>query len=540
MCMKIPLMKSLPDFIRNLVLRAMFFALRWETEFTPCTGITAVVRQERKAFSKQGIIIAPWHSRMKEAKTALASATVKSCGDVFTVEVAMGITARVQVFVALQNECQPVIFLGVEGFFRGVEHPYDTTGLGADAIVFAQVVDEFLRLAGARPHQWIWGADWETCPALRLLKSKHHTALHIHNIVDASIGTEAPHFRFPVADNFLRESVLQVALRDVDVAATVNRGFTWSLRNELVYTRHYARHLQHLLDRIVPVENGTFVPLTPELHNLAEELTANITRGRKTLQRFKQAARNRLPEEIKRAAEDKALITLMGRRVAQKLHEVGIASARALLRQDPAFPAFWFFATVPGDQTSSRRLDEIASFCAEFPENAAYSDGRLPYFSDLFSSADFNFMSSITEPHGGCFQAAVVPIVRAIDGLAAQVCGFQPTGRAAFLNQMWHGSRAPAGWSVREDAAASDDVTAEELWQLVDGHATNENPTFRRMTEAFANATRHAVHIWRTQPDVFAEITREALHAQIGRSWEINYGGMFSHIAAANVRRPLF
>lgn len=518
----------------------MFFALRWETEFTPCTGITAVVRQERKAFAKQGMIIAPWHSRMKEAKAALESGAVKNCGELFAVEVAMGITARVQVFIATQYECQPIIFLGVEGFFQGVEHPYDTPSLNGDTIVFAQIVDEFLRLAGARPHQWIWGADWQCGPTLQRLRPRHHTALHIHNIVDASIGPEIRHFSFQNADGFLHGSVLQVALRDVDVIATVNRGFAWSLRNELIYTRHYAKHLQHLLERVVPVENGTFVPLTPELLRITEELTASITQGSKALQQFKQAARNRLPEKIRRAANGKALIILMGRRVAQKLHEVGISSARALLQRDPSFPAFWFFATVPGDQTSSQRLEEILNFCSEFPENAAFSDGRLSYFSDLFSAADFNFMPSITEPHGGCFQAAVVPIVRAIDGLAAQVCGFQPTGQAALLNRMWHGSRPASGWTAREDAAISDDLTAEELWGLVAGRPTMENPAFRRMTEAFANVTWQAVQIWQNQPDVFAEITREALITQIGRSWEINYGGMFSHIAAANVRRPLF
>jgi hypothetical protein len=229
----------------------------------------------------------------------------------------------------------------------------------------------------------------------------------------------------------------------------------------------------------------------------------------------------------------------MGRRVAQKLHEAGVSSARALLREDPAFPAFWFFATVSGDATSSQRLEEIIRFCAEFPNNAACSDGRLPFFDDLFSAADFNLMSSMTEPHGGCFQAAAVPIVRAIDGLAAQVPGFKPTGRAALLNRMWHGSRFPAGWSVREDTAESEDATAQELWQLATGRPDTTNPTFRRMIEALAKGIRQAVQIWRTEPTIFAQITREVLRAQIGRSWEITYGSMFSQVAAATLRRPL-
>src|SRR5271165_3499014 len=57
--------------VQRLAGRCQFYLLRWETEFTPCTGITAVTRQERRFFGHQGMMIAPWQSRMPAAKAAL-------------------------------------------------------------------------------------------------------------------------------------------------------------------------------------------------------------------------------------------------------------------------------------------------------------------------------------------------------------------------------------------------------------------------------------------------------------------------------------
>ena len=57
--------------VQKLAHRCQFYLLRWETEFTPCTGITAVTRQERRFFGHQGMMIAPWQSRMPAARAAL-------------------------------------------------------------------------------------------------------------------------------------------------------------------------------------------------------------------------------------------------------------------------------------------------------------------------------------------------------------------------------------------------------------------------------------------------------------------------------------
>lgn len=57
--------------VQRLAHRCQFFPLRRETEYTPCTGITAVARQERRSFGNRGMTIAPWQSRMPAAGAAL-------------------------------------------------------------------------------------------------------------------------------------------------------------------------------------------------------------------------------------------------------------------------------------------------------------------------------------------------------------------------------------------------------------------------------------------------------------------------------------
>src|SRR3982751_1052237 len=62
--------------VQRLAGRCQFYLLRWETEFTPCTGITAVTREERRNFGSRGVMIAPWEPRMPAARTALEQGRV--------------------------------------------------------------------------------------------------------------------------------------------------------------------------------------------------------------------------------------------------------------------------------------------------------------------------------------------------------------------------------------------------------------------------------------------------------------------------------
>ncbi len=120
----------------------------------------------------------------------------------------------------------------------------------------------------------------------------------------------------------------------------------------------------------------------------------------------------------------------MGRRVAQKQHDLLVESTRMLLRNDPDLPLFVYFATTPGDPGSAARQQRIAELQAEFPRNTAFVDGRISNFEALMQAADYNCMPSLYEPHGGAYEGTVVPIARAVDGLAEQICAWKPRGRA--------------------------------------------------------------------------------------------------------------
>jgi len=71
----------------DLVRRANFVLLRYETEHVPCTGITAVTRQERRAF-RGGLMIAPWHERLDDARNSTAQRKVVETEWSFSVSVA--------------------------------------------------------------------------------------------------------------------------------------------------------------------------------------------------------------------------------------------------------------------------------------------------------------------------------------------------------------------------------------------------------------------------------------------------------------------
>jgi glycogen synthase len=531
--------RALPPLLKQILQSATFIAPRWETEFTPCAGVTAVGRQERKAFAKFGVVIAPWEPLMVEAQAALASGRVRETQAEFAVEVAYGITARVRILLAEEGDREPIIYLAVAGFFQGKESPYDTTSLKEDTVVFALAVAELLKQASLRPQQWIWCVDWETVPAMILLKKRHHVALHIHNILDTYLGHTVQHFAFPDRRFLEHASVLKAGLREADVVAGVNQGFVWSLQNELIYTQVMAAHLQNELRAAVPVMNASFVSLTPELAQVQTEMELKLSDGFKTLQALKEEARRRLPREIQERIRGKALAVAMGRRSPQKLHEVAVSSARILLHRTQNAPVFWLFATVPGDAGSDARLEMIRKFCADVPTHAAYTDKSIPFFNDLLMAADFNLMPSLYEPHGGCFQAAAVPVVRAIDGLAAQVPGYLPTGVAAALSQRWHQGVPAAGWTVREEPQQSAEQAATDIRQILSNDTPADNLTIQELSSRFADVLNHALNVRERQPEIFAAIVRETLRSQKQRSWEINYGGMFSHIAAAQLRRPL-
>ncbi len=530
---------SLTERLREFLAAVSFVSLRFETHLTACAGLAAVQREESRTFPRHGLTLAPWPAETTAAQAALATGAVVPLDGHFTLALGPGCTRTLRVLAALLPGEQPILFLDVEGCFRGRPFVYDTPELGADALVFGLAVEAVLRHGRLRSDQWIWGADWETAPALLLLQPRHLCALHLHNIFDRWLGDLLPRFTLPagVAAALERDTVLAATLPRVEVVAGVNRGFCRALTRHPIYTHVLAPHLQPWLGGIVPVENANFGELPAALVDLHVELGLDRHKAGMAYAKRVATTRRALPAGLPKIPFSSALVLVMGRRAVQKGFDVAIAAIRGLLAANPRFSGYFFFATLPGDGHSDRLLAEIRALHAAFPRSVGWSDGRLAGYAELAAAANFILMPSLYEPHGGCFSGTAVPIASG-EGPEAQIAGW-PLRGAAVSQRLWHGEREPSGFAVSPPLPRDPAVAARHLRELLDGAPVAGNPVFGAMVAEFTHAIAAAVELWRDDPPVFAGLVREALGAQQERSWAINYGGMFSHVAAAQARRGL-
>lgn len=521
---------------------AQFFMLRYETEFTPCTGITAVTKQERRNF-KRGIMIAPWCPKLKRDKpqdNPITSGKVKPTDWTFKVN---GRHCRVLVST---DEFAPILFLAIDGCFEGVETPYDVPlpSLREDTLWFGLAVDELLK-AAASPQQFVWAADWETVPAMVLARNRHHVSLTLHNTFDECLVNEIKPFG-KVFSLFGAErkndgikTALEIGMELADVITTVNRGFAYGMHSEAIQTRVMAPHLQALMGRVVGINNAAFTKLDNALQTLKQRLIEDPETARKELFISQSEARKLLPAEISGKCGDKVIVISMGRRVAQKLHDVMVESTRQLLRKNKDLPLFVVFTTVHGDSGSPARLERMQALAREFPDNVACLDGRLTFFSEMMRAADYNCMPSLYEPHGGAYEGTVIPIARAVDGLAEQICGLNPVGEAAKMNDIWHpANEAPGGLLFREGGKTTAG-RVKDLAALLSQSPSPNNKLFKEMTAALCEVLLQAVELRLMQPEKYAELVLAAIEKQEGSSWEVNLGGMLALIEEARLKRKI-
>lgn len=527
--------------------QARFIMLRFETPLTRCTGITAVNQQERLHFH-EGVTVAPWCPALEHgdpASSPLRAGLVRRSGWEFPVN---GATCRV---LESTDASGLIIFLEIEGRFRGRKSPYDTppdspglspeSALRTDSLWFGLAVRKLLEEAGARP-EFIWGADWETVPALELLRSRHVVALTLHNTYDECLAAEAAAF----GDTFGalmagrasgpgHVTALELGLSIADVVTTVNRGFAWGMRHEPLQREVMAAHLSHLLSRVVGIDNAAFTSLDPELLALRDSLLADFGVGGKRLFALQERALAGLQPALRRKAEGKVLVATVGRRVSQKMHDLVVESVRKLLDQDPETPILALFLTTHGDSGSPARLERIRSLAARYPENVLWTDGPIPEYGKILRAAHFVAMPSLWEPHGAVFDGSPVPIARAVDGPAAQICAFEPRGEAARMNALWHSPfEEPSGLLFREPAGTG---TPAEWRALLTESPSPDNPLFRVMRDSLTEVLGQAIDLKLKRPEDYARLVLGALQRQARSSWEANLGGMLALIEEARARR---
>ncbi len=518
---------------------ADFIAPRYETRYQPATGITAVVNQEQRVFHRRGVIVAPWCPKMKEAQNGLTLGRVIETGAAFQVPWGAG-SVGVRILEARAPGLAPILYLGAVGFFDGLESPYDTSRLERDAVFFGCAIEGLLRLVGASPRQFIWGADWQCVPALLLLRPRHHVAITLHNVFDAYLAGGAFESGRVELD-LLRgpRTALSVICELADVVTTVNRGYAHGLGLEPFHRRVMADHIQLFVDRIIGIDNANFEELTPAHVELADALEKDLADGVRRVERDQDAAARSLPGGLHEKVRGKVLCVSMGRRSSQKLHDVVVESIREILSADRGLPIFVYFATTHGDDGSPARLRLIQELCEQFPENTAWSDGRIAHFSQLMAAASFNILCSLWAPHEGAFQGTIVPVARAIDGLAAQVCPLSPMGEAARMASLWHPpGKTPSGITFRE-SPGDEEVSVRDLRGLLVESPSPKNGTFWRMAASLSDSLRRAVAIRKSEPHVYGRLVLGALQEQMKRSWLTNLGGMLSLVETARTQREI-
>jgi glycogen synthase len=150
-------------------------------------------------------------------------------------------------------------------------------------------------------------------------------------------------------------------------------------------------------------------------------------------------------------------------------------------------------------------------------------------------AADLNVMASLWEPFGGAFEGTVLPVGRAVDGLASQIRPYQPS--ALVRDVAPHDPAAPAcGWLFREalQSSAAGDLSA----LLTSAVPTIRNATYAAMIDACTETLTSAVALHQQQPLAFAELVRNALALQRSRSWA-SYDRMLELAADAARQRGL-
>ncbi len=539
-------MTALDNRLAQRLVNPRYILLRFETDsITPCAGIADVVHFERRGVP-DAIMLAPWMPRMGPSQRALADGRVHRCGGDFLIHRGSNPEPiSVRLLATGDQATMPVVFFQVDGAFLGERNPYDVpiAQLRRDSLVFGFAVAEFLKRAPWREDtpSVIWGADWETVPALLLAAQAYPTALTLHNVFDVCLAAESPEFS-PAYDRFRdpAETALTVGMQIADVLTAVNPGFARGLRTEPIYTRILADHLQEYVYRVVGIANANFREILDEQTDLLAALRRDLQAGYAMLTALQVEARNALPHEVRARSAGKVMVIAMGRRVSQKLHDVVVEAVRLLLVAEPQLPLFVVFATTPGDPSSAARLHRIQRLASDFPDHILWTDGYRADFDQLMRAADYNCMASLFEPHGGAFSGTIVPIARAIDGLAEQVRPFEPSEAALRVSSLWHSNdptAIPSGLLFRErvDDLAPDDV-AQQLRELLIASPTPSNELFRRMVEALAQVLRRAVDIRVKHPCVYARLVNGALLRQAERKWDDNFTQVMEMLEAAATR----
>jgi glycogen synthase len=180
----------------------------------------------------------------------------------------------------------------------------------------------------------------------------------------------------------------------------------------------------------------------------------------------------------------------------------------------------------------------MCELAGEFPANVVCFYGRLPFYSTMMTAADYNCMPSLYEPHGGAFEGLVVPIARAVDGLAEQICPLNPGEAVRAFSDLWHSdSEACSGFLFREPPHHD---TIEVLQALLTESPSPSSALFTAMRDALTETLRAAVNLRKDSlrkddkekhkkehsRKEYARLVQAALQRQDSQDWSANLEAM--------------
>ena len=421
----------------------------FESEFSPCGGLTAVMRHLPRSMiqKKPSILITPFFAEIEKAKEAYYFKS--ELVPFIDTEVSFA-NNKIPIKILLHEENYngsifKIYTIYTKKFFFAPINPYINPGnpkqLFNDVLFFCNAIPAVLRQIPEEDPFIIHLQDWETALVAETIKQlpkfiKATCFLTLHNPYDHSLTLEDL-YKLTLTEypTFLEaETVLKYTLSSITTLSTVSKKFAEELYTEPLMTEIFVPHLQDIFKkkRIYGIENGNFfMPKFGPQESLTGESINNLKiEARKNLLTLLESGKG---QELQSKSWGKCnfkdqnipLFFLFGRDdPRQKGYDIAVDAIRSLLTKYGTNYAHFVFTIIPSAH-GIESLFYIRKLANEFPTAIRTYPFRMDIgYNELQSSSTYLLMPSFYEPFGGATEgyANGLPVVaRATGGLIQQV-----------------------------------------------------------------------------------------------------------------------
>ncbi|KIX12475.1 glycogen/starch synthase [Dethiosulfatarculus sandiegensis] len=423
--------------------KTRLYILSYETPYTPCAGIAAVMKHLPRALAKASekpvTVLSPFHHRVIKIKDFNRLVEFSYPYSPQNLEK----KATAHLYEASGVEW---FFLKPEGgeYFRGSPHPYALAqkDLVRDSLLFGRMALSFLDKIRPHEKQLVMLKDWQTistCLSNRSSRQGRRFFLVLHNTYDASADNSDLREAGYDPSGLSGVSLLDQGLSKVaHPVFTVSDGFAADIKGDPLQCKVMAPHLTKALqDRLVGVNNGPFASLSIG-GDLLKEMRQNQFQG---LEAWKQKYRSEFIKAVNEHQPDleypvwgepkvffshtKGLpwLVMAGRAdFNQKGYDLAAWAVERFLRKKGE--AGFVFLPMPGGQ-GFEELMFLTKLAYEHPENVLVLPFRMERgYPQIIQACHFGLMPSFYEPFGMAnefYQNGCVGLARATGGLVDQI-----------------------------------------------------------------------------------------------------------------------